>query len=158
MEAMEQKLWRFSEPNKFGFVGELVGGDTFSPKMDHLVCFLAGTLALGTQNGCPQKHLEMAKILSKTCFEIYKTQTGLAPEIVYFNMLPGRKEDITIKPLDAHSLLRPEAFEAWFYLYRIVRNLCRPPLNLPSLNLDRRQDVSRVGMDGLSSNREACQG
>lgn len=24
------------------------------------------------------------------------------------------------QPLDAHSLLRPEAIEAWFYLYRIT--------------------------------------
>ena len=28
------------------FVGELIGG-SFSPKMDHLVCFLPGNLALG---------------------------------------------------------------------------------------------------------------
>lgn len=33
MEAMSQKLWRTSEPNKFGFIGELLGGETYSPKM-----------------------------------------------------------------------------------------------------------------------------
>merc|ERR1711879_177497 len=42
------------------------------------------------------------------------TATGLAPEIVYFT---GSK-DSEIKSGDAHSLLRPEAVEAWFYLYR----------------------------------------
>lgn len=85
-----------------------------------MVCFAAATLSLGTQHGLPQKHMDMAKELAKSCFEMYKTATGLAPEIVYFNMLPGKKEDIIIKPLDAHSLLRPEAAEGWFYMYRIV--------------------------------------
>ncbi|KAH7727944.1 Protein MANS-3 [Aphelenchoides avenae] len=120
MKAMSEQLWRASEPSKLGYVGELLTGKTFSPKMDHLVCFLAGTLALGTVNGAPESHMDMAKNLSRSCFEMYKTPTGLGPEIVYFNMLPGRKDDITIKPLDAHSLLRPEAFEAWFYMYRLT--------------------------------------
>jgi len=35
-------------------------------------------------------------------------------------MLPGVKDDLNIKPLDAHSLLRPEAFEAWFHLFRFT--------------------------------------
>ncbi|VDL67142.1 unnamed protein product [Nippostrongylus brasiliensis] len=51
---------------------------------------------------------------------MYKNPTGLGPEIVYFNMIPGATEDLSIKPLDAHSLLRPEAIEAWFYLYRLT--------------------------------------
>lgn len=97
IDGIYQKLWRTSEPNHYGFVGELLGGETYSAKMDHLVCFLAGTLALGTQHGLPSKHLEIAKKLSRTCYEFYKTPTGLAPEIVYFNLLPGRKEDIIIK-------------------------------------------------------------
>lgn len=58
---------------------------------------MAGTLALGTQNGMPLSHLDLAKSLAKTCHEMYKTTTGLSPEIAYFNMLPGRKNDITIK-------------------------------------------------------------
>uniref|UniRef100_A0A7E4VH17 alpha-1,2-Mannosidase n=1 Tax=Panagrellus redivivus TaxID=6233 RepID=A0A7E4VH17_PANRE len=111
-------LWRFSEPNKLAFPGELLNGNTWSPKMDHLVCFMAGTLAMGAKNGLPEDHMDMAKNLSHSCREMYRTLTGLAPEIVYFNELPGKTEDISIKPLDAHCLLRPEAFEAWFYLYR----------------------------------------
>ncbi|KAI6205433.1 hypothetical protein M3Y94_00791500 [Aphelenchoides besseyi] len=119
MTTMEKKLFRYTQPNNYGFVGELLGGDTFSPKMDHLACFLAGTLAMGVMYAeQPQAHLEIAKNLSRTCYEMYRTPTGLAPEIMYGNMLPGKKEDIIIKPLDAHSLLRPEAFEAWFYMYR----------------------------------------
>jgi len=62
----------------------------------------------------------MAKNLSRTCREMYNTATGLGPEICYFNILPGLREDISIKPLDAHYLLRPEAIEAWFYMYRFT--------------------------------------
>uniref|UniRef100_A0A915CMC8 alpha-1,2-Mannosidase n=1 Tax=Ditylenchus dipsaci TaxID=166011 RepID=A0A915CMC8_9BILA len=123
ISSMSEKLWRHSEPSKLYFIGELLGGQKFSPKMDHLVCFMAGTLALGHQNGMPQAHLEMAEKLAETCFEMYRTPTGLGPEIAYFNMLPGVKGDINIKPLDAHSLLRPEAFEAWFYLHRITGDI-----------------------------------
>jgi len=47
----------------------------------------------------------------------YKTiPTGLGPEIVYFD---GDK-DSNVHSGDAHSLLRPESVESWFYLYRIT--------------------------------------
>ncbi|KAJ1372151.1 hypothetical protein KIN20_034230 [Parelaphostrongylus tenuis] len=120
MNSMQSKLLRYSEPNKLAFVGELLAGTTYSPKMDHLVCFLPGTLALGSHNGLPPQHMELAKELGKTCQRLYVTPTGLAPEIAHFNMLSDATKDIIIKPLDAHSLLRPEAVEAWFYLYRIT--------------------------------------
>ncbi|KAI9923652.1 Endoplasmic reticulum mannosyl-oligosaccharide 1,2-alpha-mannosidase [Aspergillus wentii] len=70
-----------------------------SPKMDHLVCFLPGTIALGATGGEPlseakkspdwtQRHDEeilLAKELMKTCWATYlATKTGLAPEITYF--------------------------------------------------------------------------
>jgi mannosyl-oligosaccharide alpha-1,2-mannosidase len=51
-----------------------------------LVCFLAGTLALGTQHGMPSVHLEMAKNLSATCHAMYENPTGLGPEIAWFNV------------------------------------------------------------------------
>lgn len=123
VDAIYRKLWRFSKPNDFAFIGEILGGEQFSPKMDHLVCYFAGTLALGVQNGLPQFHLELAKNLSRTCYEMYNTTTGLAPEIVYFTTQEGVSNmDIVIRPLDTHSLLRPEAVEAWFYMYRITGN------------------------------------
>lgn len=98
MSSMRDKLWRSSQPSNFGFVGELLGGSTFSPKMDHLVCWFGGTLALGAVHGnMPAWHLDLAQNLSRSCYEMYHTVTGLAPEIVYFNMLPGKKEDVIIK-------------------------------------------------------------
>ncbi len=43
MEGVKKHLFGFTQPNNFLFVGEKVGS-RFSPKMDHLVCFLPGTL------------------------------------------------------------------------------------------------------------------
>ncbi|KAK6195259.1 hypothetical protein SNE40_000727 [Patella caerulea] len=121
MEGVKEKLIRKSEPNKLTFVGELLSGRTFSPKMDHLVCFLPGTLALGHHNGLPDDHMELAKELMNTCYEMYKRMaTKLSPEITYFNMAPGAPEDLIVKPMDAHNLLRPETVESLLYLYRFT--------------------------------------
>ena len=74
--------------------------------MDHLVCFLPGTLAIGAHNGLPQSHMELAKELVKTCVETYKQMPlGLAPEITHFNTDAGG-EDLIVKDADAHNLLR----------------------------------------------------
>uniref|UniRef100_A0A0N5AJW1 alpha-1,2-Mannosidase n=1 Tax=Syphacia muris TaxID=451379 RepID=A0A0N5AJW1_9BILA len=120
--AMEKNLIRKSEPSKLTFIGEILPSNKYSPKMDHLACFLAGTLALGTLNGLPNSHLELGEALGSGCHRMYQTPTGLWPEIIYFNTVAGRGTDILIKEMDAHCLLRPEAIEAWFYLYRVTKN------------------------------------
>ena len=81
---------RESEPSQLLFVGELRSKDQFSPKMDHLACFLPGVLALGTHYGLPDAHLELARELMVTCYQMYEqSPTGLSPEITHFNMKPG---------------------------------------------------------------------
>lgn len=150
IKGVRHLLVRKSVPNGLVFVGELPYGQEggFSPKMDHLVCFLPGTLALGATKGLTKEramrenlltfedmeNLKLAEDLAKTCVEIYSvTSTGLAPEIAYFN-IEGNSEggpgggnksskylnDIIIKPADRHNLLRPETVESLFYLYRIT--------------------------------------
>ena len=74
-----------------------------TPKMDHLVCFLPGTIALGVTGGqtvleakarlgtsWTPKHdedLQLASELMKTCWGMYAvTPSGLAPEISYFHV------------------------------------------------------------------------
>lgn len=48
MEGVEKHLAKRTVPNNFLFIGELLGGaKEFKPKMDHLTCYLSGTLALG---------------------------------------------------------------------------------------------------------------
>jgi len=82
------------------YIAELIN-DQLSHKMDHLVCFLPGLLALGAANGAkalvhrdlslPDEEIgdsELMKIageLTRTCVEMYtRTPTGLAPEIAFF--------------------------------------------------------------------------
>ncbi|CDP19259.1 unnamed protein product [Coffea canephora] len=152
MKGVRHRLVRQSVPNGLVFVGELPYGSqgSFSPKMDHLVCFLPGALALGATKGLTKdkavkeriltfedlENLKLAEDLTKTCVEMYSvTSTGLASEIVYFNT-EGNSEsgpdggnksseyvhDIIIKPADRHNLLRPETVESLFILYRITED------------------------------------
>ncbi|KAK7303122.1 hypothetical protein RJT34_14023 [Clitoria ternatea] len=152
MNGVRHLLVRKSIPSGLVFVGELPYGSNggFSPKMDHLVCFLPGTLALGATKGLTKKramensmlnfedleNLKLAEDLTKTCFEMYAvTSTGLAPEIAYFHTEEfseqgedgGNKtsefvSDIIIRPADRHNLLRPETVESLFVLYRITED------------------------------------
>lgn len=152
MKGVRHRLVQKSIPNGLVFVGELPYGSegAFSPKMDHLVCFLSGTLALGATKGITKEkamkdnllnfedleNLKLAEDLAKTCFEMYAvTSTGLAPEIAYFHTKDfseggldgGNKsseyvKDIIIKPADRHNLLRPETVESLFVLYRITED------------------------------------
>ncbi|XP_076893272.1 mannosyl-oligosaccharide 1,2-alpha-mannosidase MNS3-like [Bidens hawaiensis] len=152
MKGVKHLLVKKSNPNGLVFVGELPSGidGDFSPKMDHLVCFLPGTLALGATKGKTKakakeenlltfedlENLKLAEDLAKTCFEMYAvTSTGLAPEIAYFNSegyseehLDGGNKtseyihDIVIKRADRHNLLRPETVESLFILYRITED------------------------------------
>ncbi|VFQ58798.1 unnamed protein product [Cuscuta campestris] len=151
MKGVRHLLVRKSVPNGLVFVGELPYGPQggFVPKMDHLVCFLPGTLAIGATKGVTKdkamrenllnfedlENLKLAEDLAKTCFEMYSvTSTGLAPEIAYFNeghsgggSDGGNKNskyvnDIIIKPADRHNLLRPETVESLMILYRITED------------------------------------
>ncbi|KAK8546827.1 hypothetical protein V6N13_093869 [Hibiscus sabdariffa] len=152
MRGVRHLLVQKTIPNELVFVGELPWGSngTFSPKMDHLVCFLPGTLALGATKGITKEkamednlltfedleNLKLAQDLAKTCFEMYSvTSTGLAPEIAYFHTKEyfesgldgGNKSseyvnDIVIKRADRHNLLRPETVESLFVLYRITQD------------------------------------
>lgn len=151
MGGVKHLLVKKSEPSSLVFVGELPNGPhgAVHPKMDHLVCFLAGNLALGATRGLTKQEamakdllsesalqdLELAEELAKTCYEMYEvTQTGLAPEIAYFNLYAENvaveggkadsmyKHDIRIRPADRHNLLRPETVESLFILYRITED------------------------------------
>lgn len=150
IRGVHHLLVKESIPKGLVFVGELPYGSNggFSPKMDHLVCFLPGALALGATKGISRreageggsltvedlKNLKLAEDLAKTCYEMYAvTSTGLAPEIAYFhtesyseggldggNKSSGYIDDIIIKHNDRHNLLRPETVESLFVLHRIT--------------------------------------
>merc|ERR1712228_275829 len=99
------------------FVGTY-DGRSMTPQMDHLVCFLAGTLALGVSEGAGEDgHMDIAREIMASCHQMYsQTKSGLAPEIIFFE----KDGNINIKPQDSHYLLRPETVESLFYLYRFT--------------------------------------
>uniref|UniRef100_A0A8C1NEL3 alpha-1,2-Mannosidase n=1 Tax=Cyprinus carpio TaxID=7962 RepID=A0A8C1NEL3_CYPCA len=122
IEGVRKNLLRQTSPSKLTFVGELSNG-RLNPKMDHLVCFLPGTLALGAHNGLPADHMELALQLMETCHQMYaQMETGLSPEIAHFNLQSNNGRDIDVKPADRHNLLRPETVESLFYMYRFTND------------------------------------
>lgn len=119
--GVEKHLVKKSAPNGYTYIAELISNSP-RDKMDHLVCFLPGLLALGTANGLPQSHLDLAKELAATCNHMYTDMaTGLAPEIAFFHPEPGG-QDMTVKDNDAHNLLRPETVESLFIMHRITKD------------------------------------
>ena len=118
-------------------------------KMDHLVCFLPGTLVLGYYHFSPLAaeyrlkyhletrpdklnprydcHLEMAQKLARTCYHMYsKMGTGLSPEIASFihsstdDPIVQNQPELQVQSHSAHNILRPEFVESLFYLYHIT--------------------------------------
>ncbi|CAL7951018.1 unnamed protein product [Xylocopa violacea] len=113
--------------NKYLFIAELVGASKeLTPKMDHLTCYLGGTLALGVHHGLPSDHMDLANEIVRTCYQTYAIQpTFLAPEITYFNIqnVEGDQSmDMYVKMNDAHNLLRPEFIESLFYMWYFTGN------------------------------------
>lgn len=114
-----------------------------SPKhsfhMEHLSCYLPGVLALGAYSADPmvRKHrvdnrnigsgkvyrllsraerdLAIAEALMETCYGMYNTSTGLAPEKVEF-----REEGMVI--IDPAFKLRPEVAESLFVLFQVTQD------------------------------------
>lgn len=141
IDAIHRKLMKTTTGHlNLTYIGEVNPGSTYQtvfPKMDHLVCFLSGTLALGyyhehkkTENyrGYPMnvdnsvfgEHLKIGEDLARTCHYMYNlTATGLSPEIAFFQDSDSN-EELYIKPRDAHNLLRPEFVESLFFLYHIT--------------------------------------
>jgi mannosyl-oligosaccharide alpha-1,2-mannosidase len=140
MNEVKKRLMRTTNgPLKLTFIGEILRSSTFNdihPKMDHLVCFLSGTLALGyyhevikspkirghslSDDSVFTEHLSTAEKLARTCYMMYNlTKTGLSPEIAYFDE-GSDVQEYQIRPADAHNLLRPEFVESLFYLYHIT--------------------------------------
>lgn len=103
LAGVQKHLITYSQHANLTILGERPSGlgGAISPKMDHLVCFMPGTIALGATEGKTlaeaqqstawgakqENEMELAKQLMKTCWGMYKvTETGLAPEIAHFNM------------------------------------------------------------------------
>ena len=103
LAGVRKHLITYSTESHFTVLGERpdgLGGKLY-PKMDHLVCFMPGTIALGATGGLTveeakrvgkwgekeEDEMNLAIELTKTCWGMYKvTATGLAPEIAHFQI------------------------------------------------------------------------
>ncbi|PKX95703.1 glycoside hydrolase family 47 protein [Aspergillus novofumigatus IBT 16806] len=101
--GVRKHLIAYTKNAQLMILGERPSGlhGKLSPKMDHLVCFMPGTIALGATGGVPlskarkspdwtqrqEEEILLARELMKTCWATYlATETGLAPEITYFTL------------------------------------------------------------------------
>lgn len=147
-------LVTYSKNFQLTLIGERLQGlnGDLSPKMDHLVCFMPGTIALATTMGATldearrsadwdtkdEDNMILAAELTKTCYGMYKvTATGLAPEISYFKTKdpphmfydgPLRSDDQILNPFSSTSSSSEET--SWKSDYIIhqqdMHNLQRP--------------------------------
>lgn len=136
VQGVKDHMVARSNPLGLTYIGELergVGGP-LTPKMDHLVCFYGGLLALGATKGKTVAEakrsgqwteeaaldFQLGADLTYLCYRMYHDMdTGLSPEIAMFND-GERQQDIWVKPRDKHNLQRPETVELLFYLYRLT--------------------------------------
>lgn len=103
LAGVRKHLITYSTPSHFTVIGERPNGihEALSPKMDHLVCFMPGTIALSATKGLTieearkqgkwgkkeDEEMNLAAELTKTCWGMYKVMaTGLAPEISSFHI------------------------------------------------------------------------
>ena len=117
-------------------------------------------LALAHHRGI-EGGLEPAIALMRTCYQMYESwPTGLAPEITFMRNkgpdgtvkpnVPGEgNADMRVKAADSFSLLRPEALESLFVMYRVTRNETCARAAFPSKRAASRLPADAV--DGLES-------
>jgi mannosyl-oligosaccharide alpha-1,2-mannosidase len=125
MDGVMNELLAVSDPDGLVFVADLTGRAQHR-KMDHLVCFLPGLLALGAHTDPTGKNsqrarrdLAVAKSLMYTCREMYHRQvSGISPEYVEFP--PGK--GMTIGSTAPFYILRPETAESLFILNQLTED------------------------------------
>ena len=117
MNSFLDSLTQTSSPSGLTYVAEYEHGRTVH-KMEHLVCFAGGALALAGAKAFDEQnagYISTGKEITRTCHEFYtRMPSGLAPEMVTFSN--GRDFRATQK----HNLLRPETVESYFVLWRLT--------------------------------------
>lgn len=123
IEGMHEQLLQKSSPSGLTYIADK-NKNKMDHKMDHLVCFMGGLLALGAYHDplgmdSPRavRDMETAKALTYTCYQMYaRMATGISPEFVQF--YDGR--DFQVGRGAPHYLLRPEAIESFYILNQIT--------------------------------------
>jgi mannosyl-oligosaccharide alpha-1,2-mannosidase len=146
LEGVRKHLVTYSADANVTVLGELpdgIGGELL-PRMEHLACFLPGTIALGATGGLPleearklstwsvkqESEMALAQELTQTCWGMYKVNpTGLASEITHFRVHtpPLMEAGHVVVPLEH---LDDDPHAAWRKDYLVdsheAQNLQRP--------------------------------
>jgi len=120
MDGMHSQLLFTSRPDGLTYIADK-NGNNINHKMDHLACFMAGSLALGAythpdglHSPNAQRDLKTGKALAYTCYQMYaRMKTGISPEAVQFNT---KGQDLSPIPNAPFYILRPETLESFFIL------------------------------------------
>lgn len=113
------------------------GGFGFDSEMEHLACYAGGMFALAGRVLNRPEDVELGARLTKGCIWAYQeTRSGVMPETfraqVCDNVDPSMRCMATeeaeqqvrkrpgISPIDNKYILRPEAIESVFYMYRVT--------------------------------------
>lgn len=123
MDGVMEKLLMASDPSGLAFLSDW-NGRRNARKMDHLVCFMPGLLALGAvtdpkgrDSPRAKRDMAVAKALMYTCREMYhRTASGISPEYVEFPV----GSDMRAGPGVAFYILRPETAESLFILNQLT--------------------------------------
>ncbi|KAB5516969.1 glycoside hydrolase [Coniochaeta sp. 2T2.1] len=99
------------------------GRPSLDPVSEHLACFIGGTFAIAGRLLKSEQDVEVGARLARGCAYAYQAfPTGMMPE--RFNMIPcdsnNPKADWASTAKDPRYILRPEAIESVFYLWRIT--------------------------------------
>jgi len=124
MDGMIDKLLLTSSISGLAFLSDW-NGRYNNRKMDHLVCFVPGMLALGAYTNLDgiesirsKRDLAVAKALMYTCYQMYhRMPSGISAEYVLF---PPEKVDFYPGRDVAFYILRPETAESLFILYKLT--------------------------------------
>jgi len=116
IQGIVDHLLRRSSPSGSLYVIRLVQGKEVHI-MDHLSCFLPGTLALGAHGPTHDRDVLLAVELIATCHDMYACfASGLSPESVLF------RNGTDFIAEDSRYFLRPETVESLYYLFRKTGN------------------------------------
>ena len=111
-----------STPSELVYFGEMRGaGQAVQPTWGHLNCFVGGTYAVMAKHAADEKkqkeEFEIGAGIARTCHAMYaQSPTGVGSSGIRF--APGNDFSITSRDY----VLRPEAIESWFYMYRHTKD------------------------------------
>lgn len=152
LKGVRKHLVTYTEPSGFTIIGERQSGlhGKLTPKMDHLVCFMPGTIALAATGGLSEAEakklpgwnkqneadMKLARELMQTCWGMYKWMaTGLAAEITYFNIAepPATESASHVSPPDVFSSDPDATWRKDFDVHSLDRHNLQRPETVESL-------------------------